>query len=319
MLNILGHDLMSVRICKNMPFLEKYTLKNRARTKNFLFYKSNNFNNYNLLYQGKVYRYQTMDPSIHFSKNSCSSTVPHKIYATVIPIPIYLQFFIIFRDFCRHLHSKETLLENDLDRLHKSWTGLCAGFSFDCLTDSSEKLNIWIPDLSLIPQAEFIAVKPNSLFDHLCGETRDANGKLKMSAINPVTSRELPVYVSEDPEYPFGRDTYLGVPAVFETDRRFAGKVGLKLGASDGFCSPVAKKLDLQFYQVGSQHSDWLITQDYDASVPVPLVQCPDCGFQSVPEQELPITLPPLPEDLQKRDFDVFLETNDWTKTVCPK
>lgn len=181
-------------------------------------------------------------------------------------------------------------------------------------------MNIWIPSLSLVSQAEFVAVKPNSLFDHLFGETSDANGKLKIKAINPITSKELPIYLSNDLKYPLGRDTHLGVPSAFENDRKFAEKVGLKLSTPDVEVDlSTAEKQDLKFDRVGSQHGDWLVTQNNVISVPVPLVHCPACGFHSVPEQELPITLPPLPEELRKQDFDMLLETNDWTKIVCPK
>lgn len=172
----------------------------------------------------------------------------------------------------------------------------------------------------MVSQAEFVAVKPNSLFDHLFGETSDANAKLKIKAINPITSKELPIYLSNDLKYPLGRDTHLGVPLAFENDRKFAEKVGLKLSTPDVEVDlSTAEKQDLKFDRVGSQHGDWLVTQNNVISVPVPLVHCPACGFHPVPEQELPITLPPLPEELRKQDFDMLLETNDWTKIVCPK
>jgi len=168
----------------------------------------------------------------------------------------------------------------------------------------------------MVPQAEFVAVKPNSLAHHLCRKTSDADGKLKIKVINPVTSKALPVYVAENLEYPFGRDTRLGVPSESAADREFAEKVGSQANAADA--GSVAAESGVEFDRVDSQHCDWPITQTEVAGARVPLVYCDVCGFQPVAEGELPITMPPLPEDLRSRDSKA-IHSNRGMRMACSR
>lgn len=237
-------------------------------------------------------------------------------------LSIDLQFFIIFRDFSKHVYSGEGIPENDLDRFHRSLLGWHEGFSFDCCTDTPEVLNIWVQKLEDIPQAEFVAVAPWSLFAHLYGANKDAHGKLKVNAINPITSKKLPIYSYMDLlyiNYWPGREALMGIPTEYKEDRWFAEQVGLIYDETYEFRSSAAEKPDLKYLEMGPSHDDWPISKNDVASVPVPLVHCPECGFQPVPEQELPLTLPQLPEDLQQGDLDLLTETEDWIITVCPK
>lgn len=65
---------------------------------------------------------------------------------------------------------------------------------------------------------------------------------------------------------------------------------------------------------------DWILSRQRYWGVPIPMIVCSTCGYQSVSESELPIKLPPL-EDYKPSDDDrsPLAKAKDWLKTECPK
>lgn len=141
---------------------------------------------------------------------------------------------------------------------------------------------------------------------------------------NPITGSILPVLVTDRVVYPDGQESRLAVPCVNSIDKELAKEHNISYSVNESLylsreaiCEK-AKELNVGGYQVSSKLQDWLISRQRYWGTPVPIIHCTDCGAQAVPEDQLPVKLPML--DVQKdKKFKSLELDEEWIKTTCPK
>ena len=171
-------------------------------------------------------------------------------------------------------------------------------------------------------------------------------------AINPMTEKEIPVWIADYVLGHYGTGAIMAVPAHDERDYEFAKKFNLPVkevvlneekfigqanekegvlinsNQYDGMSSEEARKKithALKEKGMGELHKnyrlhDWVLSRQRYWGVPIPMIKCADCGYQPVPESELPVKLPPLKDFMPADDGrSPLAKAGKWLKVKCPK
>ena len=145
-----------------------------------------------------------------------------------------------------------------------------------------------------------------------------------ISAVNPVSGKKIPVYISDYVMMGYGTGAIMAVPAHDDRDYDFAKKFGIDIievikGGNveeapyigDGemvnsdFLNGFANKRDAidrminyltkrGIGEAGVQYKmkDWAFNRQRYWGEPIPIVHCPHCGMVPLPYEELPLKLP---------------------------
>ncbi len=108
------------------------------------------------------------------------------------------------------------------------------------------------------------------------------------NVVNPVTGKSIPVWVVNYVSSDYGTGAIMGVPALDERDREFATKYQIDI--LDIVPDVAMEKYGTPF--VSYHLRDWLISRQRYWGAPIPMIFCDKCGWQPVPEDQLPIKLP---------------------------
>jgi len=174
-----------------------------------------------------------------------------------------------------------------------------------------------------------------------------------VSAINPVTGKEIPVFISDYVLVTYGTGAIMAVPAHDSRDWDFAKKFDLPIievvaGGEDvqkeaytdvssgnmvnsGFLDGMSVKeaipamikwleeKGIGHKKVNYKLRDWVFSRQRYWGEPIPLVYCEKCGWVAIPEEELPLELPELGTfEPGENGESPLAKATDWINTTCP-
>lgn len=174
-------------------------------------------------------------------------------------------------------------------------------------------------------------------------------------AINPMNGDRVPIWIANYVLLEYGTGAVMGVPAHDQRDFEFAKKYNLPIKV---VVSPPDKTLDAEEMteayvergvlvnsdkfngmdnieaikavgqymeekgigkvKVNYKLRDWLISRQRYWGAPIPMIYCDKCGIVPVPEEDLPVMLPPNVK-FNPRGTSPLLECEEFLNTTCPK
>ena len=173
-----------------------------------------------------------------------------------------------------------------------------------------------------------------------------------LTAINPITGKEIPIYISDYVMIGYGTGAIMAVPAHDTRDYDFAKKFGIDIievikggdiskeaytgdgemvnsGELNGITNKkeaiekmltVLEKLGCGEKGVQYKMKDWAFNRQRYWGEPIPIVHCPHCGMVAVPYDELPLKLPPVENFEPGTDGESPLAKIDsFVHCKCPK
>ena len=173
-----------------------------------------------------------------------------------------------------------------------------------------------------------------------------------LTGINPITGKEIPIYISDYVMMGYGTGAIMAVPAHDTRDYDFAKKFGIDIievikggdiskeaytgegelinsGELNGLSNKkdainkaleILEKLDCGEKGVQYKMKDWAFNRQRYWGEPIPIVHCDSCGMVAVPYEELPLRLPEVENFEPGTDGESPLAKIDsFVKCKCPK
>ena len=172
-----------------------------------------------------------------------------------------------------------------------------------------------------------------------------------IKAKNPFNNKLIPVFISDYVLTGYGTGAIMAVPAHDQRDYDFAKKFNLPIiqvleggdiseqaweedGAhinsdflngmnkEDGMKAAIDRATQHGFgnAKVNFKLRDWVFSRQRYWGEPIPMVYCEHCGWQPIPESELPLTLPEVPDYHPNDEGESPLsKAGAWLETTCPK
>ena len=170
-----------------------------------------------------------------------------------------------------------------------------------------------------------------------------------INAINPFTNKEIQIWTADYVMMNYGTGAIMAVPAHDDRDYEFATKFNIEIiPVIEGDTLPyigegkyinseilngmtnkeeaIKKMIDeitkrkIGNSKVNYRLQDWIFSRQRFWGEPIPLVYCEHCGWQPVPEKELPVLLPDVANYEPTDDGESPLANiEDWVNTTCPK
>lgn len=173
-----------------------------------------------------------------------------------------------------------------------------------------------------------------------------------LTGINPITGKEIPIYISDYVMMGYGTGAIMAVPAHDTRDYDFAKKFGIDIievikggdiskeaytgdgeMVNSGILNGISNKKDAieKMLEVlaekgcgekGVQYKmkDWAFNRQRYWGEPIPIVYCPKCGMVPVPYDQLPLRLPPVENFEPGKDGESPLaKIESFVNCKCPK
>jgi len=290
------------------------------------------------------------------------------------------QWFFKITDYADELLEKLDTLDwpEKTVSMQKHWIGKSTGAEVTFkVKDSDLKFNVFTTRVDTLFGVTYVVLAPeNKLVDLLTTEenkakveeykeqakkqseierqslTREKTGVFTGSyAINPISGKEIPIWVGDYVLATYGTGAVMAVPAHDERDFAFATKFNLPIerviNSKDGseaelpYCESgvlvnsaeftgltteeakekIVQKLasqELGSKKVNYRLRDWLVSRQRYWGAPIPVIHCDDCGIVPVPEDQLPVELP-YNVEFTPDGKSPLAKCDDFINTTCPK
>lgn len=295
----------------------------------------------------------------------CGSDVVHKTKS---------QWMLKITEYAQRLIDDLALVEypEKVKSQQINWIGRSEGAEIDFETNIGDKIRIYTTRPDTIFGVSYMVISPEHPFisshssdikniEDIEKYKEEANKKsdfqrtelnkdktgIKLEgiiAINPISGKEIPVFVSDYVLMTYGTGAIMAVPAHDARDKEFAEKYDLPIlevierngshdvlvnsGFLNGMTVQEAKKAVIEKIEgskigckkVNYKLRDWIFSRQRYWGEPIPVVHCEKCGYVAVPESELPLTLPNIENFNNLEEGKSPLENvKSWVETSCPK
>ncbi|MGN0975117.1 MAG: leucine--tRNA ligase, partial [Gemmiger sp.] len=176
-----------------------------------------------------------------------------------------------------------------------------------------------------------------------------------VEAVNPVNGKVVPIFISDYVLATYGTGAIMAVPAHDTRDWEFAKKFGLPIievvkgntesdldkeaftdvatgtlvnsGFLDGLSVEDAKEKMYAWLEENGKGTkktnfklrDWVFSRQRYWGEPIPMVECPKCGWVPLPESELPLRLPEIKDfEPGENGESPLARHTEWVNTTCP-
>ncbi|WP_049924476.1 leucine--tRNA ligase [Halopiger djelfimassiliensis] len=259
---------------------------------------------------------------------------------------------------------------NSVRQMQRNWIGRQHGTEVEFDVEGYGPVTAFTTRIDTIHGATFFALAPDHpISEELATEDDDVRRFIEaeadpegdepngvatgLTATNPVTGDEIPVYVADFVLSDVGTGALMAVPGHDERDHAFAEKHDLDIvpviapepeagedpeapdieetaytedgvlinsGDYSGLDSETARERlteEITSAEAATQYQlrDWGISRQRYWGTPIPVVHCDDCGPVLVPEEELPVELP----DFINTTGNPLDAAEEWKETTCPE
>ncbi|MDF9747197.1 leucine--tRNA ligase [Natrinema salsiterrestre] len=283
------------------------------------------------------------------------------------------QWFLEITEYADELLESIDDLEgwpNSVRQMQRNWIGRQYGTELDFDIEGYGSVEAFTTRVDTIHGATFFALAPDHPISEALAEEDDEihefvhheadpegdepNGvETDLTATNPATGEEIPVYVADFVLSDVGTGALMAVPAHDERDHAFAEKMEIEVrpviapepeddaeptapdveeeaytedgvlinsGEYDGLDSETARDRlteDIESAEWTEQYQlrDWGISRQRYWGTPIPVVHCPDCGPVMVPDEDLPVELP----EFINTTGNPLDAAEEWKQTSCPE
>lgn len=308
----------------------------------------------------------------------CHSPVVHRVKSQwMLRITAYADRLIDDLDKVNYLERIETQ--------QKNWIGRSHGAEVDFGTTAGDKLTVYTTRCDTLFGATYMVVSPEhdivkkwmesgiitntaevkayqeeaarkSDFERTELNKEKTGVKLQgVMGVNPVNSKEIPIFISDYVLATYGTGAIMAVPAHDTRDWEFAKKFGLPIievvkgktesdldkeaftdvatgtlvnsGFLDGLSVTDAKAKMVTWLEengkgrdkVNYKLRDWVFSRQRYWGEPIPMIYCEKCGWQPVSEDQLPLQLPDITDYEPGPDGESPLARHtEWVNTTCP-